>query len=499
MVNAVKAYAQSYCKLLGHPYTNRTIIVTAMSGVAATLLNGETTHSVLGLNRDEIQAEESEEWQDARLLIIDECSFASRWDIDKMHDHLKSLMQSNRLFGGLNIVFAGDFSQLEPVGRDPLYNDYCASFQGALNCYIELDGKWRFINDPLYGEIMQRFRDGMPTQDAIEFINMKACHKTPPPDIQVATYTNKDRDAINAKIFEDFTRANKPLDGSVLEAACVIFMDELTMKDTNQKHVDITSNTMKRFFYENCPESECNYKKDQRGRVDPVLKLYPNCPMMMTQNNDVINGEANGSRVYVKEVVLKKGEQPFNLKLENGCTILAMTATQVDSIVVQHEAKNISPSRVDIKADKFHFCTRMTFGDDHEPLFCSMSGQSFPLISNSCTTGHKLQGCTVPAILVNTWFYGANWAYVVLSRVRTLDGLHLNEPLSKDLSKYSKPTTMKRMIRHFRDTIAVKPICDKEYEDMMERDGDDDCGIDLSADAHMRAGANTIEEVEDAF
>ena len=84
VINAVKAYAANYCKQLGHKFTSRTIIVTAMSGVEATLLIGETTHSVLGLNRDSVQlVEEAEDWKDARLLIIDEVSFASHNDFVK--------------------------------------------------------------------------------------------------------------------------------------------------------------------------------------------------------------------------------------------------------------------------------------------------------------------------------------------------------------------------------------------------------------------------------
>lgn len=52
-------------------------------------------------------------------------------------------------FGGLNIVFAGDYSQLEPVNRDPIYKDgkRCPEFHGSLNAYIELDGEWRFKDD----------------------------------------------------------------------------------------------------------------------------------------------------------------------------------------------------------------------------------------------------------------------------------------------------------------------------------------------------------------
>ena len=50
----VIAYAREYCHLLGHPFTIRTIIVTAMSGVAATLIHGETTHMSMGSNRSNV-------------------------------------------------------------------------------------------------------------------------------------------------------------------------------------------------------------------------------------------------------------------------------------------------------------------------------------------------------------------------------------------------------------------------------------------------------------
>ena len=64
VINLVQAYARSYCENIGHPYTSRTIVISAMSGVAATLLHGETTHSLLGLNRSSITKEEQEMWAD---------------------------------------------------------------------------------------------------------------------------------------------------------------------------------------------------------------------------------------------------------------------------------------------------------------------------------------------------------------------------------------------------------------------------------------------------
>ena len=468
VINTVKAYAEDYCKNLNHEFTNRTIVVTAMSGVAATLLNGETTHSVLGLNRTKIDPSDALAWVDARLLIIDECSFASASDFEKMQENLKVLM-ANRWwkYGGINVVFAGDYSQLEPVMKEPIYKggQMIGEFHGSLNCFIELDGKWRFKDDKKYGDILARMRGGRATEEDIDKLN-KRVHKLPPQKIQVASHTNKDRDAINAAVFDDHTRHNKPSDGSTLKSAVMILMDELYMNDSRKKFVPVLNNNVLKHFYENCTEDECSYnKKSSKSRVDPTLKLYRDCPMMLTQNKDVAGGEANGSRVLVKEVKMKMGEEPFDLTLSNGTTILAAFASQVDSILVEHECETIVPRQFEVIAEDFTFITKIHDVNEllEREMYVTMKGTQFPLISNSCTTGHKLQGCSVDNILVNSWYYGSNWAYVVLSRVRTIKGLYMREPLSNELINYEPNKDMLDMLKYLRTKCAVDHLTDEEY------------------------------------
>ena len=49
IIDLVLAYAEEYCKMYeDFAFTSRTIVITALSGVAATLILGETTHE-LGL------------------------------------------------------------------------------------------------------------------------------------------------------------------------------------------------------------------------------------------------------------------------------------------------------------------------------------------------------------------------------------------------------------------------------------------------------------------
>jgi len=240
VVNLVIAYAQEHCDLLGHPFTSRTIVVTAMSGVAVTLLHGETTHSALALMR-KIKNDEIEEWEDTRLAIIDKISFASQGDFEIMCKNLQKLKkQRYKLCGGIDMAFLGDCSQLVPVKQDPIYtkDNHCPEFHGALNCYIELDGKHCFKNDPEFGELNFRMREGNPTLDDIRKLNENCLvgpnHK-PNLNVQVATYFNEERDAVNASIFNRFCVDNGPADGNVYNGALVMLMDQLYMNDSGKQ------------------------------------------------------------------------------------------------------------------------------------------------------------------------------------------------------------------------------------------------------------------------
>jgi len=52
VIDLVMKYASEYCSYLDNfEFSSRTILVTAMTGVAATILMGETTHAAVYLNK----------------------------------------------------------------------------------------------------------------------------------------------------------------------------------------------------------------------------------------------------------------------------------------------------------------------------------------------------------------------------------------------------------------------------------------------------------------
>ena len=81
---------------------------TALSGVAATSIGGETLHSAASLNAN--VKDDDMSWVNARLLIIDEVSFMNTSEIETLDEKLRCLLRKhNVLFGGIHIMFCGDF------------------------------------------------------------------------------------------------------------------------------------------------------------------------------------------------------------------------------------------------------------------------------------------------------------------------------------------------------------------------------------------------------
>jgi hypothetical protein len=80
-----------------------------------------------------------------------------------------------------------------------------------------------------------------------------------------------------------------------------------------------------------------------------------------------------------------------------------------------------------------------------------------PANLNDGTTGHKLQGMPKDVIIVSSWPTRGlskifkNWEYVVLSRVCTLSGLYLVDPL--DMEKLFNPSSQ---LRSYIDKIKQK-------------------------------------------
>ncbi len=104
------------------------VAVTASTGIAATHIGGMTIHSWSGAGArdtltqydlDQIVAREAtvKRVKKAQVLVIDEISMLDGKLLDMVDVITRTIRQRRDAFGGLQVVFVGDFFQLPPVAR----------------------------------------------------------------------------------------------------------------------------------------------------------------------------------------------------------------------------------------------------------------------------------------------------------------------------------------------------------------------------------------------
>lgn len=105
------------------------VAITASTGIAATHMNGMTIHTWAGIGIKDFLADADlknmkerkylkEHLENAQVLIIDEISMLHAKQLNLVNQVLKYFKESDEAFGGIQVIVAGDFFQLPPVGKN---------------------------------------------------------------------------------------------------------------------------------------------------------------------------------------------------------------------------------------------------------------------------------------------------------------------------------------------------------------------------------------------
>ncbi len=105
------------------------VAITASTGIAATHMNGMTIHTWAGIGIKDFLSEDDlkrmkerkylkEHLENAQVLIIDEISMLHAKQLNLVNQVLKYFKESDEAFGGIQVIVAGDFFQLPPVGKN---------------------------------------------------------------------------------------------------------------------------------------------------------------------------------------------------------------------------------------------------------------------------------------------------------------------------------------------------------------------------------------------
>lgn len=372
------------------------IQVTALTGCAAVLLNckAKTLHSWAGIGLgngtiEQLVAKIKKNkfaktlWKCTDILVVDEVSMLSLKLFNVLNEIGKVIRGNQRPFGGIQLIFSGDFFQLPPVGDylEPDTQRFCFESDDwnavfNRNCQIQLIKIFR-QTDETYSTILNQIREGKIRRKSNDLLLQ-----------YVGRSLNTNLVAEPTKLFP--TRNKVENINNIKMSALVGEIKEFSIKYI--KDLEITkSERMTR-----CEFSE----KDIQIELDFLA------------NNLICDKE---------------------LKLKIGSQVMCIVNIQSDiGLEVCNGSQGIVTGFCEITK-----CPRVKFNNGIERIMIrniwssdkipGIGVSQVPLILAWALTIHKSQGATMDAaeIDVGSGIFECGQTYVALSRVKSLDGLYL--------------------------------------------------------------------------
>lgn len=165
----------------------RKIAITATTGLAATHLNGQTIHSWSGIGLGTFLEEDyiytisemrKKQMRKTQTLIIDEISMMHDYNLDMVDNAMRLIRESNKPFGGLQVILCGDFFQLPPVmqgGNGKFVTESRAWKELDLKvCYLEEQHR---AEDLRLQEILNAMRAGTLNNNHVNMLKTRMGHQ----------------------------------------------------------------------------------------------------------------------------------------------------------------------------------------------------------------------------------------------------------------------------------------------------------------------------------
>jgi ATP-dependent DNA helicase PIF1 len=387
---------------------SKTHTVCAMTGCAAILLNSnaKTLHSWSGIKLAKGSINEVinmvlrnkrlvQNWKRTKCIILDEVSMLSKKIFEIIEELARIIHGSSKPFGGMQVIFTGDFFQLPPVGTEgePDTDKFCFesprwNLVFTRESQIELKTIFR-QNDPIYTNILTQIRQGELDEENTnilkKYVKRQFDEKNHNGCIPTKIFPLRTKvDYLNTMMFLKLQEKEYIFDHIKL-ANCISILE-------SGKPLDIDILKKCSMLSSQMIEYEITQLINNTPCL-PILRLKKGAAVMCTVNLDMENGICNGSQGVVIDIIESVSCNIPIVQFSNGIK------------------KKISP----------HY-----WQSEEYPTIAI--GQ-IPLCLAWALTIHKIQGATLEMaemdIGQSIFEYGQT--YVALSRIKSLDGLYLSE------------------------------------------------------------------------
>lgn len=301
------------------------VAITASTGIAATHMNGMTIHTWAGIGiKDSLSDDDlkrmkerkylKEHLENAQVLIIDEISMLHAKQLNLVNQVLKYFKESDEAFGGIQVIVAGDFFQLPPVGRKDENNrdKFCFMSDAWVEakfrvCYLTEQHRQ---DDEILNQILNAIR-----AQSIQDNHISALHQSRQHDIGetfTRLYThNMDVDNINYQhlneIDNESHQFNAVLDGNekLIETlkSSVRAPEELTLK----KHAKVmfVKNNFDMGYINGSLGEVIGFEEDDKQGILPKVKLTDGTTFLVEPETWSIENEAGKVIASYQQIPLR--------------------------------------------------------------------------------------------------------------------------------------------------------------------------------------------------
>ncbi|MGL5980122.1 MAG: ATP-dependent DNA helicase [Phocaeicola sp.] len=389
---------------------DKNFLMLTPTGISAILAGGETIHSFFGFpievltssSKGQLNPEKVEILKEVDTIIIDEVSMVRCDLIDAIDRTLRSVLYSTLPFGGKQIVFSGDLFQLEPVLQKGVDKEVIDHEYGVQKPF--------FFNAHVFKRL------SLP---AIEFVRVYRQEKNSflkiLDGVRNSTITFAELEELNKRVFST-TDFNEMVITLSPYNSTVTKINDSRMKEIDSDEFEYKAEVTGEFKSDNAPVERCL-----------VLKIGA---QVIFTRNDSLKRWANGTLGRVTAL----GKETVTVKLDSGleCNVER----------VQWDSFSYKYNRNDKSVEKK---LKGTF-------------TQFPLKLAWAITIHKSQGMTFEkmALDLSRGIFTAGQLYVALSRVKSLEGLYLTNPINVSYIKTNSE------VQHFSYTFNNNELVDNE-------------------------------------
>jgi hypothetical protein len=362
-------------------------------------------------------------WEGVDYLFIDEISMVGCAMLHDISRALSVAKGNDSAFGGISVIFAGDFAELPPVGQKKLFAHLDSNdITRAATTYGQkvVFGKLLWLSVDTVVMLSQNMRQTGP--ENARFVELLGCLRHG--KCNVADYELlKTRLASNVDI--DWTSGPwKDAPIIVAENAMKDMLNEEMARDFatssgNPLHWYYAIDTLGRNKPIANPALEAQLMALDSGKTNSRLGHIPlviGMPVMITQNFDVPGGVVNGCHGTLVSVRYQLGNDGRRYAIS--CVVHAPDTTL-----------GIMPELPDYHVVSMRDSVNISLKHPHTGSTLTVKRTQVPIMPGFAMTAYKAQGKTLDACVVNfTGCFGTEPPYVMVSRATSLEALIILTP-----------------------------------------------------------------------